>query len=250
MTYYSDIRAILAVQGLPPAAKLVFIYLYDRQGGNGAAWPSLTTIGKECGGLARSTVVESLQAIEKAGLLKIERSSRPCQKITNRYSVNMTGLKIEPVKTPDWSENPTSTGTKNLPVLVGKSDPNVSLTKSINDPKAIFDNSRKIYPGRKRGLDVEFEAFKKAVNDWREVLPILEPSIRAYKAHCEHLKVTGQFCPGHKDFGRWLGGRCWEFEFEPKVLPREGVGAAVFDEQLEAWHREQIKIRSGKGGQE
>lgn len=213
MTYYDDIRAMLAVQGLTPAAKLILVYLYDRQGGNGHSWPSIARISRECGGLARSTVVESLQALEKTGLMRIDRPGKPSIKQSNSYSISLTGLKIEPVETPNRSENPTGTGRKIRPELVGNSDPNESLTNSINEQKIIFDNSRKIYPGRKRGLSVEFEAFKEAVKDWRDVLPLLEPAIRAYAAHCESLKAIGQFCPNHKDFCRWLKNRCWETEY-------------------------------------
>jgi len=155
MTYFDDIRLILAVQWLSPAAKLVFIYLYDRQGGNGHSWPSIATISRDCGGLARSTVVQSLQAIEKAGLLAIERPGKPSINQSNRYSINLTSLKIEPVEPPNQSENQTSTGMKIIPVepnqseihtrtgtkfepeLVRNSDPNVSSTESINESEDI-----------------------------------------------------------------------------------------------------------------
>ena len=233
MTYFDDIRSILAVQGLSPAAKLVFIYLYDRQGGNGHSWPSIATISRGCGGLARSTVVESLHSIEKAGLLKIERPGKPSIKESNHYSIDLTGMKIEPVQTPNQYEIQTSTGTKIRPELVRNSGPIRSLTNQQTNQKVIFDNSRKIYPGRKRGLSAEFDAFQKTVKDWRDVLPILETSVSAYITHCEHLTATGQFCPHHKDFCRWLRNRCWEIEYpDPLAGGQNEIGRASWRETV------------------
>lgn len=210
MTYFDDIRAMLGVKGLSPAAKLVFIYLYDRQGGNGHSWPSIATIEKDCC-ITRPTVVRAIKNLNENGYLTIERPENPSIGHSNRYAV--TSKILKPVKKFNQLKNDTGTGKNLLPEPVKKFNPNESLTKSINEQKIIFDNSRKIYPGRKRGLSVEFDAFKKAVKDWRDIIPILEPSIRAYAAHCEQLKATGQFCPNHKDFCRWLKNRCWETEY-------------------------------------
>ena len=212
MTYFDDIRSLLAIQGLSPSAKLVLIYLYDRQGGNGAAWPSITTISRECC-ISRQSVLNAIKSLEAAGLLKVKTAKRPSIKESNRYSVILTSLKFRPVDGDNQSKNLTRTSQKFRPEPVKNLDSNDSINESTNEPKAIFDNSRKIYPGRKRGLEVEFAAFKKAVKDWRDVLPLLEPAIRKYNAHCENLKATGQFCPNHKDFCRWLKNRCWEEEY-------------------------------------
>lgn len=115
-------------------------------------------------------------------------------------------------------------------IAKGKVKEKVKQTISADDAKEIFDNVRKLYPGRKGGLDVEFSAFKKSVKDWKDVLPILEKSIRAYTAHCEYLQATGQFCPHHKDFCRWLKNRCWETEYPD---PMAGVTREADPDEIE-----------------
>lgn len=149
--YFDTVRAILAVRKITASAKLVLIHLFDKQGGNGHSWPSISTIQEACG-LARSTVVAGLAELTKAGFIEVTKPTKPSVRESNRYSVNLelvrnsnqsmpsTGMKIEPepVRNPDQlegnqSEIQTRTGTESGPELVRKSDPNVSVNDSVND---------------------------------------------------------------------------------------------------------------------
>jgi hypothetical protein len=150
--YFDTIRAILGLRTITASGKLVLICLYDKQGGNGHSWPSMTAIQKACG-LARSTVVAGLAELTKAGFISVTKAGKPSVRESNHYSVNLelvrksnqsmpsTGTKIEPepVRNSDQlesnqSENRTRTGTKIGPELVRNSDPNVSYNDSLNGP--------------------------------------------------------------------------------------------------------------------
>jgi len=85
--------------------------------------------------------------------------------------------------------------------------------KEKEKEKDIFENFRKKYPGSKRGLDTEFEDFKRKHVDWREVVLILEKALDnqiVYRRYCEE---RGDFVPCWKNLKTWLNQRCWEEEY-------------------------------------
>lgn len=56
---------------LPHRAKLVYIYLYDRQDKEKKAWPGLNTIASDLS-ISRSTVKRAVRDLEEAGLITKE----------------------------------------------------------------------------------------------------------------------------------------------------------------------------------
>jgi hypothetical protein len=146
MTYFDTIRDIIALPGLTASAKIVLLYLYDRQGQNGHCWPSIGTICRDCN-LPRQTVIDSLTRLKNEKYLSVETPEHPAIGRTNHYSVNLTSTKTVPVENGNQYEKHTRTGTKSVPVekgnqyekhtgtgtksvpeLVRKIDSNVSLT--------------------------------------------------------------------------------------------------------------------------
>lgn len=70
---------------LPHRAKLVYLYLYDRQDKEKKAWPGLNTIAKDLS-LSRSTVKRAIRDLEKAELIRKEPHFRDNGSATsNRY---------------------------------------------------------------------------------------------------------------------------------------------------------------------
>lgn len=70
---------------LPHRAKLVYIYLHDRQDSEHKAWPGINTIARELS-LSRSTVKRALNDLVKAGLIRKEAYYRENGSATsNRY---------------------------------------------------------------------------------------------------------------------------------------------------------------------
>lgn len=92
--------------------------------------------------------------------------------------------------------------------------------------KIQFDSFRQKYPGRKGGLDVEFEYFIKKNKEYRTIIPLLGPAIdrqleiRRVK---ELLKEQGDidFIANWKDLQTWLNGKCWTEEEQIPVFKKK-----------------------------
>lgn len=76
--------------------------------------------------------------------------------------------------------------------------------------KRIFDEARRHYPGVKRGLDTEFDSFRKKHKDWKSVLLLLSPAIKQQTERRGIDTLAGRFVPPWKYFKTWLYNRCWE----------------------------------------
>lgn len=82
------------------------------------------------------------------------------------------------------------------------------------DCKAEFDKARELYPGSKRGLDTEFDYFKKKIKDWKKVVTLLYPAIEKQIKSRAVKKQKGEFIPEWKGFSSWIYNRYWELEVE------------------------------------
>ena len=60
---------------LPHRAKLVYIYLYDRQDKEKKAWPGIKTIASDLS-LSRSTVKRAIKDLENAGMKRNRLADR------------------------------------------------------------------------------------------------------------------------------------------------------------------------------
>jgi len=79
-----------------------------------------------------------------------------------------------------------------------------------------FDIFRKIFPGKKRGLETEFNNFRKKHSDWKEQLPNLLPGLEKEIEHRKKCATAEAFCPEWKHLQSWINQRWWESEY-PKV---------------------------------
>ena len=81
-----------------------------------------------------------------------------------------------------------------------------------------FDSARRIYPGTKRGLETEFEDFKKKHKDYKKVIDLLTNAIQYeidWRIRAEKYNATKKdkekiHIPSWKNFKTWLSQRCWE----------------------------------------
>lgn len=92
----------------------------------------------------------------------------------------------------------------------------------------IFDAFRKLYPGKKRGNETEFDNFKKKHSDWKAVLPdlkcIIECQIQVRQLAVDEKRrypKAGIFVPNWKNLQTWINNRCWEEEI-PSLPKPEG----------------------------
>lgn len=79
-----------------------------------------------------------------------------------------------------------------------------------------FEVFRKAYPGRKRGHDTEFDAFKRKHKNWREIVPMLLPALQRLIAYTEAKKAAGEWTASYANLSTWLYQARWEEEL-PEV---------------------------------
>ncbi len=72
-----------------------------------------------------------------------------------------------------------------------------------------FERFRKAYPGTKRGLDEEYDNFRKKHKDWKKVLLLLFPSLEQQISQREKNIAQNEFNPPWKHLTTWLNQRCW-----------------------------------------
>lgn len=98
------------------------------------------------------------------------------------------------------------------------SKPQNAKTKAPKaDPiKDTFEFFRKMFGGRKDGLDVEYDRFCKACEKYRlkpseEVVKLCDAWV-AEDAARKEANATGAFYPVPKNLGTWLNNLCWQQE--------------------------------------
>ena len=87
-----------------------------------------------------------------------------------------------------------------------------NLLKNNDTNKNEFEKARKLYPGTKKGLEVEYSNFKKKyhLTEMQELIPAIKAEIKDK----EKRRASGVFCPEWKNFSTWINQACWKQEFE------------------------------------
>ena len=82
-----------------------------------------------------------------------------------------------------------------------------------------FDLFRSQYPGTKRGLELEFENFKKKNQNFKEIIPLLLTALEKEIHWRQQKKSKSLFVAEWKHLQTWINNRCWEQEFEEIPKP-------------------------------
>jgi hypothetical protein len=86
-----------------------------------------------------------------------------------------------------------------------------------------FDLFRKKYPGTKRGLQVEFDNFKKRQKFYKSILPILLPNLERQIAQRQQLRDAGRFVPEWPHLKTYINNAGWETEYNTDPDQRESI---------------------------
>lgn len=105
-----------------------------------------------------------------------------------------------------------------------------------------FEDFRKAYPGRKRGHDTEFQAFKRKHKNWTEIVPLLMPALQRLIEHNEKAQAAGQWTASYANLSTWLYQARWEEEL-PEVVssahtvsqPQTTAAPTNYDEEVDAF---------------
>lgn len=92
---------------------------------------------------------------------------------------------------------------------------NIEEKKIIKkESEQIFDEFRKAYKGKKRGLATELENFKKKhPKDWKDIVPLLMPALEREEQHRQISKAAGEFVPQWAMLQTWINQSRWEMEY-------------------------------------
>ena len=100
-----------------------------------------------------------------------------------------------------------------------------SLASKVKESKEeyilIFDNFRKKYIGKKRGLETEFNNFRKKTKDIDKVINILEPALLGQIKERDKLISLKKWVPEWPNLQTWINQRRWEVEINNNVSVEE-----------------------------
>ncbi len=126
---------------------------------------------------------------------------------------------------------------------------------TVLPPKYLFEQARKLYPGKKRGFDFEWDNFyKKYRTKINEITPLLKPAIEAQIARREVLKRKKEFVPPWKHFKTWINGGWWTEDIPQTDKPKVrkccicGQADVVSQTSGKGWRcwREKCKVEYAK----
>jgi len=217
---------VVKVQGIKPTEKLILLLLANYANDTNTCYPSYDTIAK-LSNCSRRTAIKTINSLARQGLISVQTrrlSNKDNQ--SNIYTLNTDFKDFEGrSKTPSAVSAPPSANYDTNPSAYisppsANSAPNTITinnqidTITLKGGKKIFDEFRKKYQGKKRGLDTEFKNFTKH-KDWREVLKAL--SIINQKDLLFHLGADISF---HPHLQRFINNRMWEM-IEPQQAQQQ-----------------------------
>lgn len=106
----------------------------------------------------------------------------------------------------------------------------------------LFEEARKLYPGTKRGNEVEYQNFSKKYRMKKDsIAPLLKPAIENQMAYREAQKKKGEWCPTWKHFSTWINGSWWTEEVPQNGKPKQ-------EKCIICGCTETVARQDGKGG--
>ncbi|MCD7936296.1 MAG: hypothetical protein LUG98_05490 [Tannerellaceae bacterium] len=97
-----------------------------------------------------------------------------------------------------------------------ESDWEIKNKRKEKEEKTLFEEFHRMYPGIKRGVETEFEHFRKTHPDYFVVLPLLLPGIKKRISWVSQQQSQGLFAPQYPMLQTWINERRWEEE-TPRV---------------------------------
>jgi hypothetical protein len=170
-----------------------------------------TTMVKEAIGIhSYNTFINTLNDLVSFGAIEL------IQKSQNQYSSNIIAISnFDKANNKALDKALIKHSTKQGESTVQSID-SIDIQYTINNKQETierFDEFRKLYQGTKKGLNTEFETFKKH-KDYKECINLLLPALQKEIEYKQTKKNKGEFVPEWKNLQTWINQRCWEQEFE------------------------------------
>ncbi len=88
------------------------------------------------------------------------------------------------------------------------------ITDIVDASREKFEIFRRLYPGTKRGLDSEYQNFKKKHKDYKSVIDLLVPAVENWMLWASETKSANGFVPEYPMLATWINKRRWETEYQ------------------------------------
>jgi hypothetical protein len=127
------------------------------------------------------------------------------------YKIHLVGVQNVPTNVPtNVPSINTNTNTKTEEINISSAKNKIDLISL----KKEFEKFKNAYNGTKRGLDTEFDNFKKKNSNYQEIIPLLMPALEKLNAWREEKRKQGGFVPEIPHLQTWINQRRWEAELE------------------------------------
>jgi hypothetical protein len=132
----------------------------------------------------------------------------PYNEVVDKFNLFQQNPKQTPKQNP---ENENENEVENVNKI--ENDRNSILLENL---KIQFEKFRIAYPGKKRGIDTEFENFAKKHKDYKQVIPELERILKAqYFAKNKNIE-NGHWEENWQNLQTYINQRSWEIEIDIK----------------------------------
>lgn len=196
----------------------------------------------------KPTAIATLKALENKGLIQKEQVT--IRGVTfNKYKAILQVVKnlyyhcknSLPNNIYNISPNGDNDSIENNNILFKEED-NISITPYSppnNADESVFEQFRLAYQGTKRGLQTEFDNFRKKHKDWKQVLPHLLSDYTRQEQARQLNRQAGAFVPQPKNLQTYINQRCWEEEI---TVNQNDYARQSFDREI-ARQRGQMAAR-------
>ena len=102
----------------------------------------------------------------------------------------------------------------------------IRIKEEYNNCQFSFEIFRKMYPGTKRGFEVEYKNFIK--KNEPETCDLLLPALQSEIAHKNALRSQNSFVPDWKNLSTWINQKCWTQELADVIPKQNGKEVKFF----------------------
>lgn len=161
------------------------------------------------GSMSEKTVQRYLPDLENLGVIKLSRQDRKSNGKFEKVKIWLYEDKLTAGHLRDSSE----TDERQL------EDTESDIYKKIKEESnkvinyiELFDDFRKSYPGKVRGIDPELNDFKRKHKNWKEITLLLSEALESQIENRDYFETIGEFVPTWKNLKTWLNQSCWTEE--------------------------------------
>ena len=157
------------------------------------------------------TIIRFLQMLEAENMIKIDCETLP-KRTTLITICNYNEYQFNSVVCDNGGDNGGDNEYKEYKNIRNIDNKEHCENENFSKLEKQFEEFRKAYPGRKRGLKTELDAFKRKYKNWSAIVPLLMPALQRLLTYNEAAQSQGEWTPRYANLSTWLYQARWEDE--------------------------------------